>query len=126
MLATLKNYHQSPRKVRLVADLIRGKRIAEAQAALLFLDKKSSSAMKKLLDSALANARNSGVSTDELVVKRASVDKGVVMKRSRPFSRGRSGIIRKTMSIISLELGMPDKKNATKKQRSPKPLAVKH
>ncbi|OGG69378.1 50S ribosomal protein L22 [Candidatus Kaiserbacteria bacterium RIFCSPHIGHO2_12_FULL_53_13] len=126
MKALLKNYHQSPRKVRLVADLIRGKRIAEAQAALLFLDKKSSPAIRKLLDSAVANARNSGVFTEELIVKRMSVDKGTVMRRARPFSRGRSGTIRKTMSIISLELGAPDKKTAPKKQKNPKTLATNH
>ena len=56
MKALLTNYHQSPRKVRLVADLIRGKSIAQARAALLYLPKKSSPALGKLLDSAVANA----------------------------------------------------------------------
>ncbi len=105
MKALLKNYHQSPRKVRLVANLIRGKNVGQAQSVLTFLDKKSSPAVKKLLDSAVANARNAGISTDDLVVKRISVDKGTVLRRGRPFARGRSGSIRKTMSIISLELG---------------------
>lgn len=105
MKALLTNYHQSPRKVRLVANLIRGKSIEQAQASLLFLEKKSSPIMKKLLDSAVANARNAGVSTEGLVIKSISVDKGAVMRRMRPFSRGRSGTIRKTMSIIKVELG---------------------
>lgn len=105
MKALLKNYHQSPRKVRLVADLVRGKSISDARAALLYLSKKSSPAIGKLLDSAVANARSMGVNADQLFIKKITVDKGAVMKRSRPFARGRSGTIRKTMSIVNLELG---------------------
>ena len=118
MKALLTNYHQSPRKVRLVANLIRGKSIAQAQTTLHFLDKKSSPAMKKLLNSAVANARNSGISVDDLVVSRISVDKGAVMRRGRPFARGRSGSIRKTMSIISLELGHAPQKSAVKSKKT--------
>jgi len=106
MKALLKNYHQSPRKVRLVADLIRGKSIPAARAALLYLPKKSSPAISKLLDSAIANARSSGQDTANLFVKKITVDKGAVMRRARPFGRGRSGTIRKTMSIVNLELGI--------------------
>ena len=103
MKATLKNYHQSPRKVRLVADMIRGKSVPAARAALLFLPKKSSPAIAKLLDSAVANA--AGVAPDSLFVKSIAVNKGAVMRRARPFARGRSGSLRKTMSIVTLELG---------------------
>ncbi|HTR18630.1 MAG TPA: 50S ribosomal protein L22 [Candidatus Paceibacterota bacterium] len=102
MKATLKNYHQSPRKVRLVADMIRGKSVPAARAALHFLPKKSSPTIAKLLDSAVAN---SGASPDSLYVKSIAVNKGTVMRRYRPFSRGRSGTLRKTMSIVTLELG---------------------
>jgi large subunit ribosomal protein L22 len=102
MKASLKNYHQSPRKVRLVADMIRGKSVPAARAALLFLPKKSSPAISKLLDSAVAN---SGAAPDSLFVKSIAVNKGTVMRRARPFARGRSGSIRKTMSIVTLELG---------------------
>jgi len=104
MKAILKNYHQPPRKVRLVADLIRGKTVSRAHHELLYLDKKAAPAIRKLLDSAVANARKTGVSTDTLFIKNISVDKGAVMRRIRPFSRGRSGILRKTMSIVKLEL----------------------
>jgi len=104
MKATLKNYHQSPRKVRLVADLIRGKSVPAARAALSFLPKKSSPVIGKLLESAVANARSSDLSAEQLFVKKITVDKGSVMRRSRPFARGRSGTIRKTMSIVYLEL----------------------
>lgn len=106
MKALLKNYHQSPRKVRLVADLIRGKSVEKAKESLLFLMDKSSPIISKLLDSAVANARDLGVNTESLFVKKITVDKGLVMRRSRPFARGRSGSVRKTMSIVYLELGM--------------------
>ena len=109
MKALLTNYHQSPRKVRLVADLIRGKSIAQARAALLYLPKKSSPALGKLLDSAVANASSRGASVDNLFVKTITVNKGAVMRRARPFGRGRSGTLRKTMSIVFLELGVSAK-----------------
>ena len=105
MKALLTNYHQSPRKVRLVADLVRGKSVTAARAALLYLPMKSSPAISKLLDSAVANARNSGQDVSNLFVKKITVDKGAVMRRARPFARGRSGSVRKTMSIVFLELG---------------------
>lgn len=121
MKATLTNYHQAPRKVRLIADLIRGKTVPQAQASLLFLDKKSVPAIKKLLDSAISNARNSGAPVDNLFIKNISVDKGAVLMRTRPFSRGRAGKIRKTMSIVKIELAAADKatKNNVRKTKSP-------
>ena len=106
MKALLANYHQSPRKVRLVADLIRGKSVPAARAALLYLPKKSSPAIGKLLDSAIANARSTQTNLENLFVKTIRVDKGVVMRRARPFGRGRSGTLRKAMSIVFLELGV--------------------
>lgn len=105
MKALLKNYHQAPRKVRLVADLIRGKSVSEAREALAFLVKKSSPAMLKLLDSAVANARTTGHSVESLFVKTITVNKGAVLKRYRPFGRGRAGSLHKEMSIVALELG---------------------
>ncbi len=134
MKALLTNYHQSPRKVRLVADLIRGKSIAQARAALLYLPKKSSPALGKLLDSAIANASSNGASVDNLFVKTITVNKGAVMRRARPFGRGRSGSLRKTMSIVFLELGVSPKaakpakvakKASVKKAAAKKPAATK-
>ena len=126
MKALLTNYHQSPRKVRLVADLIRGKSVVQAKAALAFLPKKSSPAVEKLLDSATANARNMGAAVEDLFVKKITVDKGMVMRRARPFARGRSGTIRKTMSSGFLELGTKPKaanvktsKKSTRKAPAP-------
>ncbi|MDP2648451.1 MAG: 50S ribosomal protein L22 [Patescibacteria group bacterium] len=120
MKALLKNYHQSPRKVRLVADMIRGKSVSDARAALLYLPKKSAPALGKLLDSAVANARIGGHAAEGLFVKTITVDKGTVMRRYRPFARGRSGTLHKTMSIVKVELGaLSAPKKAAKKVAKP-------
>lgn len=105
MKATLSNYRQSPQKTRLVANLIRGKSVSDAKRALMFLPKKSAPAFEKLLDSAVANARSAGVSVEGLIVKTISVNKGLIIKRFKPMARGRAAGVRKTRSIISLELG---------------------
>ncbi|MCR4325946.1 MAG: 50S ribosomal protein L22 [Patescibacteria group bacterium] len=123
MKALLKNYHQSPRKVRLVADMIRGKSVSDARAALLYLPKKSAPALGKLLDSAVANARSGGHAAEGLFVKTITVDKGAVMRRYRPFARGRSGTLHKTMSIVRLGLA-PIERPANSKQRTGKKKAV--
>src|SRR3989344_7646693 len=104
MKAMLKNYRQSPRKVALIADLIRGKGVGVAKQHLAFLPKKGAPAIEKLLDSAVANARSAGSVPENLFIKTITVNKGAVQKRGRPFSRGRSGVIRKTMSHIVIEL----------------------
>ena len=108
MRASLTNYKQSPRKVRLVADMIRGKKVSVARDSLVFLAKKSSPEIIKLLNSAIANARMKGMNPDDLVVKTISVDKGMVIKRFMPKARGRAAGIHRTMSHVTLELAMPD------------------
>ncbi len=109
MKALLKNYNQSPRKVRLVADLIRGKSVAAARQALTYLPKKSSPAMLKLLNSAVSNAvQNNGQEVDALFVKAIAVNKGMVMRRFMPKARGRAARYAKTFSIVTLELGSHD------------------
>ncbi len=124
MKALLTNYHQSPQKVRLVADLIRGKSVPAARAALSFLPKKSSPAILKLLDSAVANARQAGASTDELFVKAIMVNKGAVLRRFMPKARGRAARYAKTMSIVTLELG-PIPAKAPKGKRKSTAASVK-
>ena len=84
MKALLTNYHQSPRKVRLVANMIRGKAVPQARALLSFQPQKSSGALLKLLESAVANARNMGATPEELIVKTITVDKGLAMRRFAP------------------------------------------
>lgn len=106
MKALLKNYNQSPRKVRLVADLIRGKSVSAARQALTYLPKKSSPAMLKLLNSAVSNAvQNNGQEIEALFVKAIAVNKGAVMRRFMPKARGRAARYAKTFSIVTLELG---------------------
>ncbi|MFM7088445.1 MAG: 50S ribosomal protein L22 [Candidatus Paceibacterota bacterium] len=104
MKAYLKNYRQSPRKVRLVADLIKGKNVEEAILSLDFLPKRASTPIKKLLVSAVANAKNLGKDAVSLFVKELRVDKGIVMKRMMPRAMGRGARINKRTSNIALLL----------------------
>lgn len=105
MKAILKNYRQSPRKVRLVADVVRGKKVTEAIATLKFVDKRASGPFSKLIESALANAVQAGKDPARLIIKKVSVDKGVTIKRFMPRARGSASRINKRNSNISVELG---------------------
>ena len=116
MKATLKNYRQAPRKVRLVADTVRGRNINEAMTALSFLGKRAASHLQKLIKSAAANAKNTGHDEKSLFIKEITVDKGHTFKRHRARARGRSSPIRKETSHISIVLGESIEEN--KKSRS--------
>ena len=105
MKAFLKNYRQSPRKVRLVADLVRGKKVSEALTTLQFVDKRAADPFAKVIKSAVANAADQGVVTENLVVKTVSVNKGVTYKRMMPRARGSASRINKRNSHILVELG---------------------
>lgn len=101
MKASLKSHRQAPRKVRLITDLVKGKSADKAQAILATLIKRGALPIKKLLDSAIANA---GVPAGELLVKNATVDKGVVIKRWMPRAMGRAFPIHKHTSKVAIEL----------------------
>ncbi len=105
MKAFLKNHRQTPRKTRLVADLVRGKAVEDALSMLSFTDKKSAIAIKGLIESAVANAKNSGAEIAGLFIKEIRVDEGLKMKRWRPRERGRAAPFRRRTSKISLTLG---------------------
>lgn len=106
MKAILTNYRQSPRKVGLIAGLIRGKKVSDALTSLRFAVKRASSPMEKLLLSAVANARNNGVENPEsLYVVEMRVDKGIVLKRFMPRARGNAAQILKRSSNVILTLG---------------------
>lgn len=105
MKAILKNYRQSPRKVRLVADVVRGKKVTEALAMLRFVDKRASGPFAKVVESAVANAVQAGKSIDRLFIKKVVVDKGTILKRFMPRARGSASRINKRNSHISVELG---------------------
>lgn len=119
MKATLSNYRQSPRKVRLVTELIKGKKLPDALTALMFADKRAAPPIEKLLRSAIANAEKEGANPDELVVKNITVNKGVVMKRFMPRAFGRASAIRKLSShvTVTLDKAAPRKKKAPQKKQ---------
>ena len=95
----------SAQKARLVADMVRGKDVNEAVNILTFLPKKSAVMIKKLLESAIANAnQKQTVDIDNLFVKTITVDQGPVLKRFTPRAQGRATEIRKKMSHINLVL----------------------
>lgn len=103
--AKLSRLRIAPRKVRLVADLVRGKSVEEARHILKFTIKAAAEPIRKLLESAVANARhNFKLNIDDLQIKSITVDEGPVLKRSRPESRGRIAPIHKKTSHINLVL----------------------
>lgn len=105
MKAILKNYRQSPRKVRLIADLVRGKEVGVALRTLTFVNKRAAEPFAKLINSAVANARQQGVATEKLIIKTVAVNKGTVLKRVMPRARGSAARINKRNSHLSVELG---------------------
>ena len=101
--AVMRDAQISPRKARLVADLIRWLPVDKAMHRLKFNNQKAARLMKKVLDSAIANAEhNAKVDIDLLVVREARVDKGHVLKRLSPRARGRADRILKRRSHITL------------------------
>ncbi|MBX2825715.1 MAG: 50S ribosomal protein L22 [Gammaproteobacteria bacterium] len=99
----LKQARISAQKVRLVADQIRGLPVEKALEVLTFSDKKAGAIMKKLVDSAIANAEhNEGADIDELRISAVSVDEGPTMKRLQPRAKGRANRILKRTSHITV------------------------
>jgi len=95
----------SPRKIRLIMDQVRGKRVEEALNMLSFAPQKGARILKKLINSAVANAeQNSGVDVDALFVKRVYADEGPTLKRFRPRAQGRATRIRKRSSHLTVVL----------------------
>lgn len=103
--AYLKYARVGEQKARLVADLVRGKNVSEALKTLTFLNKKSAEMMKKLIESAVANADyKKTINLDNLYVKSIWVDQGPVLKRFRPRAQGRASGVRKRTSHINVVL----------------------
>lgn len=103
--AKLRYTRMAPRKIRLVADVVRGKNVNEAIKALAFLNKKAAPIVKKLIRSAIANAeQKKTVDVDNLFIKLITVDQGPTMKRFMPRAQGRASEIRKKTSHINLIL----------------------
>ena len=118
--AKLRYLHIAPRKVRLIADLIRGKGVERAQIILNFADKRASAPMLKLLNSATANAKNNFQIENiaNLYISKILVNEGPKPKRWLPASRGRANEIRKRTSHIILELSEIEKKGGIAKQKA--------
>ncbi len=112
MKASLSQHRQSPRKVRLVTDLVRGKNVERALLELRFTTKRAANTVEKVLRSAVAN---SGKDAKSLFVKEISVDEGTTMRRFMPAARGSAHRILKRTSHIKVVLGEGEKKEKTKK-----------
>ncbi|MDK2779070.1 MAG: 50S ribosomal protein L22 [Pseudomonadota bacterium] len=103
--AVLRGARLSAQKARLVADSIRGKQVDEALNILAFSGKKGADIMKKVLESAIANAEhNNGADVDELKVSTVFVDEGMTMKRIRPRAKGRADRIFKRTCHITVKV----------------------
>jgi large subunit ribosomal protein L22 len=103
--AILRHTRVSPRKARLIADEVRGKPISDALTILKLMQNKRSGIVAKVINSAVANALQSGmVDVDNLVVKSIQIDGGVTLKRFMPRAQGRATRILKRTSHISVVL----------------------
>jgi large subunit ribosomal protein L22 len=103
--ATLRHARIAPRKARLVADLVRGKRVEDALGLLRFTPKKAAGILRKLIQSALDSAsKSAGVDEDRLYISRIAVDDGPTAKRWSPRAMGRATRIRKRTSHIQVGL----------------------
>src|SRR6185436_10391879 len=124
--ATLSNFRQAPRKMRMVANAVRGKKVADVLVNLDFVAKKASLPIKKLIQSALANAKNLEIPTENLIVKTIKVDSGAILYRRMPAARGSAHPIRKRTSAIFVELGeAPEKKGKKVSKESTKEITQK-
>lgn len=113
--AQLNSYRQSPRKVRLVADALRGKTVVEAENRLNFITKKATGPLHKLLNSAVANAKVMGLEKSNLFVKALTVDGGAILYRRRPVAHGSAHPIRKRTSRVKIILA--DRPTSNKKSK---------
>jgi len=102
--ATLKSHNQSPRKTRLVTELVKGKKIPAALAALQFLPKRAAEPVMKLIKSAVASAKEQGKDADELTVKNIIVENAGMTKKYMPRAFGRASLIRRRKSRVIVTL----------------------
>lgn len=124
----LSNFRAAPRKTRLVADMVRGKGAIEAQSILLFTVNKTARPLLKLLNSAIAAAKqNFKLEPSNLFISKITVDEGPKLKRWHPMSRGRAYPIMKRTSHIVLMLSekTPVKKEVKKETKTGRPKAKK-
>jgi large subunit ribosomal protein L22 len=122
--AHARNLHISPRKMRLVTNLVQGMQVGNAITQLQFANKKASPMLIKLLKSAIANAEhNFSLSADNLVIKTITCDMGPVMKRYFPRARGSAFVIRRKTSHVHVTL--EDQPGKAKKKAAQTPIDTK-
>ena len=123
MKAFLKNYRQSPRKVRIVGDLLKGKTVADALLHPNPLPKRAPGPLTKLPGSAPAPAKHAALPQENLFIENITVNKGIVLKRSMPRARGSASRINKRTSHVMLTLtekGTEKKEKASKTEKAEK------
>ncbi|MGE5267349.1 MAG: 50S ribosomal protein L22 [Deltaproteobacteria bacterium] len=124
--AIAKNIRISPQKLNLVAELIRGRKVADAMADLEFSRKRVAQDVRKCVMSAVANAENNhGLDVDELIVAEAYVGKNIVMKRFAARGRGRGFQVLKPFSQITVVVRQKAEEAEPKKAKKTKPAAKK-
>ena len=106
--ATLSRFRESPRKVRMVADMIRGRSVDDAMSILRLQQRKAAKMLSKVLGSAIANAtENEKADSDKLVVTKVSIDGGPTQKRWMPRSMGRANRINSRTSHVTIVVDVP-------------------
>jgi large subunit ribosomal protein L22 len=109
VMATARYVRCPPRKARLVADLVRGKGVQDAQNILAFSTRAAALPVRKVLDSAIANAdHNHATDASEMVLAHVTVDEGPTIRRFRPRAMGRATRIRKRTCHITIGLASPE------------------
>ncbi|MBP6868565.1 MAG: 50S ribosomal protein L22 [Candidatus Pacebacteria bacterium] len=108
MKAELTSHNQPPRKVRLVTDLVKGKSVVDAVNTLSFLPKRAALPIKKLIESAVANAKNAGEPVENLHVKNIEVNSAGMLVKYMPRAMGRAAPIRHRKSRVLVTLTKKD------------------
>lgn len=104
--ATLRNLQMSARKVRVVADVIRGMPVEQALVTLQFQQRAAAKPLRRLLDSAIANADQKGLNVDKLVVEELLVHGAAIRPRFMPRAHGRATKVRKRSSHVDVKLSV--------------------
>ena len=102
--AILQSHNQTPRKVRLVADLVKGKKVAQALEELAFLPRRAAEPIAKLIKSAAANAKQKGEDVESLKVQSITVESAGILKKFMPRAFGRASMIRRRKSRVKVTL----------------------
>ncbi len=116
--ATLKGYRMAPRKMRVVANAIKGKKAVEILSQLDFIAKRGAAPLKKLIQSAIANAKVASMDVDNLFLKTIKVDSGSILYRRLPRAHGTATPLRKRTSQVFVELEEKEAKKAKKTKKT--------